>query len=457
MEQENKLKKKIIKAGIVFIGIVFIFTIVSKTIYIFLLPEVTTVSVSSGRVETSIMTTGKVGYDPLMITAKKVAVKTDLEGIVTKCYVEEGKAVKKGEVLFEVTGSVDKKELKQQEQQKIEVDINKGGYQRELDKYKEQLAEVQDELQAKQEEIAKNEKSYEMISLESQVAEKKQTVDYNEELYKEGVLAQNDYLKAKEELTLLIKQIEALAKKEKKQEKDDLKILNDKVAELKGKIKDNEEKLKLENNKLLTQMQTESQKMITSPIEGIVYEVDAAVGASVISHDTLLVILPKGIPVTLSFSVAENNVDKIKIGQEVDWTLEKQNYKAMVMKKTYNEKEETTTITCSVDKDLAASMIKDYKTYRSVDVSFVDKSDVYDVIVPNSAITSIGMNKCIYTIEEVNTTFERKYIVHENNITVIKEGETTSAIKGLTANSTVQIVSSKSKGLSDGAEVRKNK
>ena len=75
METENQLKKKIIKWGIGFLGVMLLMTIASKTIYTFLLPVVSTERVSSGKIETKILSEGKIGHDKLTIDARKVEVK----------------------------------------------------------------------------------------------------------------------------------------------------------------------------------------------------------------------------------------------------------------------------------------------------------------------------------------------------------------------------------------------
>ena len=79
METENQLKRKIIKWGIGFLGIMLVMTIASKTIYTFLLPVVSTERIKPGKLETKISSEGKIGYDKLTIDARKVEVKATKE------------------------------------------------------------------------------------------------------------------------------------------------------------------------------------------------------------------------------------------------------------------------------------------------------------------------------------------------------------------------------------------
>lgn len=454
MAKEKDLKKKIIKAGIVFLGIVLFFTIVSKTIYTFLLPTVQVGRPSSGRIQEKILASGKVGHDAQLIKAKQVKVQADIEGKVTACYIEEGKHVKAGEALFELTGTLEENVVKQQEQQRVEIGINKESLAREKAEYEKQLAKAKEALQEKKEEIATQGKSYEIIQLEEQIASKQTEIACNESLYESGALSEQEYNKAKEDLNLLILQKEKQEKAEKQKQKDELDELQTKVTLIESNLAANAEKMQLEDNKLLTQKAEGKSQIVTSPIDGVVYEVDAAVGASVMAHDQLMLVVPDDIPITLSFNISDTNSDKIKLDGEVTWTLNQQRNTAIVKKKKYDDQTQSMIITSEIDAELADKLIEDYKTYKSVDVEYLSATDVYDLLVPNSAIVHEGASTYVYTLQDDSTTFEQKYRVVKNLVTVVKEGNYTSAISG-TLNQQDIIVIATSKVLRDGAEVKK--
>lgn len=454
MEEANPLKKKIIKWGIIFLGVVLVFTVLSKTIYTFLLPQVTVEKIGSGRIETKILSEGNIGYDKLTIEAKKVKVLAPIEGEVTKCYVEENQMVKAGDPLIEIKGVVDEAASKQQQQQAAEVAINERTYSREKEEYEEKQKSLREKLARKKAELQSPEKSYEMISLESQIEDKAKEAASNEELLKVGAITRSAYTKSKEDLELLKKQKEALQNKERKNLEENIEDLENKINEIESQIMSIADKIKLEQNRLSAQKNLDQNVTITSPIDGMVYEINVAVGASALNHDQLLVVVPIHIPITLCFEVNDKNADKIKTQQEVRWTHNGQQETAIVMKKKFDEKTGNTIITCDVDKALVEPLVTDYKTYKRVNVECTDITDAYDLLVSNSAIVKEGTNSYIYTVEEVETTFEKKYFVHKNMVTVVKEGDYTSAVSGALAEQQC-IVKSTTKPLSEGAEVSK--
>lgn len=454
MEQENTLKKKIIKAGIAFLGIVLIFTVIAKTIYTFLLPTVKIGKPSSGRIQEKIIASGRVGHDMQLIKAKQVKVQAGIEGVVTACYVEEGQAVSKGEALFQITGTLEEAVSKQQEQQRIEIGINTESLERERKTYEKQLIRAEEDLKEKQEELKNKVKSYELIQLENQIATKKEQDSCNEALYEAGAISEKDYQQAKSDLALLIRQKEEKEKTEKKAEERELETLQDAIDLIKNQLAANEEKLELENNKLITQQAEGSQKIVTSPIDGIVYEIDASVGANVVSHDQLLLVVPNTIPITLSFNVSDSQSDKLKLDQEVTWTNNQRKNVAVIKKKTYDEASGSVIVCCELEDALTKDLLDDYKSYKSADVECITATDVYDMLVPTSAIVMEGASAYVYTLEDVSSSFEEKYKVVKNLVTVIKRGDYTSAISA-TFNEQEKIVISRSKPLKDGSEVKK--
>ena len=210
----------------------------------------------------------------------------------------------------------------------------------------------------------------------------------------------------------------------------------------------------LQETRLMTLETVDSEEVITSPINGVVYEINVAQGASALMNDKLMVIVPADIPITLSFNVNSTQADKIEVEKEVKWKYKELFKSAIVMKKNYDEKTGDTIVTCEVDEELTKDMIEDYKTYKNVTVEATHSSGNYDFIVSNSAIIKEGVSSFIYTIEEQENLFEKKYIVHKVMVTVEKEGDFMSAISG-TIHENDTIIKTSTKPLSDEAEVNK--
>ena len=455
MEESSKLKKRIIKWGIAFLGIVLIFTILAKTIYTFLLPRVTTERISSGKIETKILAGGKIGYDQLMINGKKIAVKAPLDGDVMECYVKEGQSVQKGDPLIKIKGTIDQAAVENKEKEAAESAINQSALNREKEEKQKKIDDLYKKIQEKQQKLMNPEKSYEVISVESQIAIKEEEVKANEELYSAGAISENDYKKAKEDLRLLREQKESLIKTAQDKIKEEIETLQDKVNDTESEIQAADDKIDLEKAKFAVKTNVGGKEVtVTSPISGIIYEMDMAVGASALNHDQLLIIMPNDIPVTLSFNVTDTQPDKVKVGEEVTWSNNQDRQSATVMKKKYDDKTGETIVTCEVAKELTKPLIPDYKTYKDVDVEVIDTSGTYDLLVSSSAIVEEGTSSFVYTIEKVETAFETTYVVHKNSVTVIKKGDQMSAISG-TIQQQDEIVKTTNKPLSEGAEVSK--
>lgn len=454
METENQLKRKIIKWGIVFLGVMLVMTIASKTIYTFLLPVVTTERIKPGKLETKILSEGKIGYDKLTIDARKVEVKATKEGEIAECYVTENQIVNAGQPLIKIKGKVDEKALKSEEQTRKEVSINQEAYEREKEENKEKQSQIRTKIADTKKELADVNNSYEIISLQSQIEAKEETVKANEDLFKAGAISENDYNKAKEELKLLNEQKNNQIKSLTEKCETEISDLEDRLKELESQIKSTDEKMALQETRLMTLETVDSEEVITSPINGVVYEINVAQGASALMNEKLMVIVPTDIPITLSFNVNNSQADKIEVEKEVRWKYKEALKPAIVMKKNYDEKTGDTIVTCSLDEEIANDMVEDYKTYKNVTVEAIHSSGSYDFIVSNSALSKEGVSSFIYTIEEQENLFEKKYIVHKVMVTVQKEGDFMSAISG-TVHENDTIIKTSTKPLSDEAEVNK--
>ena len=454
VETENQLKRKIIKWGIVFLGVMLVMTIASKTIYTFLLPVVSTERVSSGKIETKILAEGKIGYDKLTIDARKIEVKATKEGEIAECYVAENQMVNAGDPLVKIKGKVDENAAKIEEQTREQVSINQGTYKREKEENKEKQSQIRTKISDKKKKLADVQNNYEVISLQSQIEAKEETVKANEDLFKAGAISENDYNKAKEELKLLNEQKENQIKSLVEKYEAEISDLEDKLEDLESQIRGVDEKIALEETRLTTLETKSSEEVITSPINGVVYEINVAQGASALLHDKLMVIVPTDIPITLSFNVNDTQADKIGVEKEVQWKYKEALKPAIVMKKNYDEKTGDTIVTCSLDEEIANDMVEDYKTYKNVTVEAIHSSGSYDFIVSNSALSKEGVSSFIYTIEEQENLFEKKYIVHKVMVTVQKEGDFMSAISG-TVHENDTIIKTSTKPLSDEAEVNK--
>lgn len=455
MEENIVFKKKMIQGISIFLGVVLVFTVLAKTIYTFLLPQVTVEKINSGMIENKILAEGRIGQDSQIIKSQMVDVKAPIEGVISECFVEENQAVKQGEALFVIKIEKTERDKVSEQIQIDEIAINQSSIEREKNEYIEKQEEVTKMLTDKKAALQKTDKSYEIVQIEMQIQDKEAEVKVNEDLYKEELIANQDYEKSREDLLLLRKQQEGLEKVEEEKKKSELQSLEENLRNIQSQLALLDEKMALEENKLAAKQSDRSEMTIISPIDGMIYEMNVAVGVTVLVYDKLAVVVPKDIPITLSFEVAERNLAHVEVGGTISWTLNASKNTATIMKKNMNEVSGNVIVTCEIDADLVGDLISDCKTYRSVDVEMIHTSEPYALLVSNSALVREGTETYVYTIEEIESMFETTYRVHQNKVSIIKEGNFTSAITG-SLQEKVQIIKTTSKPLSDGIEVAKS-
>lgn len=441
-----------IKLTALFLVVILGFTVLSRTIYELLLPQVTITKVSTGSVENKFLTTGMIGKDALMIKSKKVVVKMSETGIMTKCFVEEGQAVTKGQTLFTITLEKDKNEEAQADYNKAEVEITLEGIQKEIEEKTDKKARIEKNIADKKREIEENEKSYDLIEVEKQIKDKMEEMKLNKQLLEEGAVAQNAYIQSEEELILLNKKKEQLESDEREQKKADLLKIEEELESLESEIDNLKAKETLEDKKMNIMMQLEEETTVVSPISGTIYEVNLAEGTAAEKGEEIIVIIPKEVIVTLTLRVDQRQADQIMMKQEITWILNRKEHQATVVKKTYDSEKDQMIITCELGDMDIAELALDNKTYKTVDINIDNKSEEYDQLINNAALIREDRQTYVYTIEEDKKPFEVKYFVYKIPVTVIKEGDMVSAISGEVSNNQ-EIIRTTSKPLHDGMEV----
>ncbi len=454
MEYTNLRKKRMIKITGVFIIVILGFTVLSRTVYELLLPQVTITRVSDGRIESNFYTTGQIGKDALMIKRKKVAVKMPESGIMTKCFVEEGQSVSKGQPLFTIILQKDDKEEIQEDYNRVETEMSLETVRRDIKEKTDKKGKIEVKIADKKAELEKNEKSYEMTELENQIKAKTEEVTLNGQLLEEGAIAKSTYIQSKEALNLLNKKKEQLKKDEKGRKEEELLKMEEELEGLESEIHDLIAKETLDDKKMEALIQSEKEMTVVSPISGSIYEVNLAEGTEAGKGEGAIVMIPKEIPITLTLKENQQQADQIKIDQEVTWLLNREQYEATVVKKTYDSEKDQIIITCKLDEKDISMMELDHKTYRTVDININSESEKYNQLINNTALVKENREAYIYIIKEDKKPFEIKYFAYKIPVTIIKEGDGISAISGELSNNE-EIVKTASKPLHDGMEVNK--
>ena len=452
MEENELYKKKILKGVGVFLSIILAFTILSKTVYTFLLPQVTVDKVKSGMIETKTLATGEIGQDQLILKSKKVAVKAPIDGQIIVGYIKEDQKVKKGDILFKILEQSNDIQETQDELEREELQLKKESKDRQKAELSQEKTITEKKLSDKKIELATQTKSSSLIDLEKQIKDKEGEVAVNEELNAIGSISKSQYEDSKAELALLRKQKEELEKTIHESHNSSLESIDNSLKVIESQLATLDEEITLINKKLVAQGKSTELISITSPIDGIVYEINVAEGATTLIHEQLVVIIPHNIPITLSFDVNSKAADKINIGQEIYWKIEEKNQPATIIKKNYDETNQGVVITGEISQENLQDLEVDYRSYKYVNVEVISTSEKYDLLVSNSAITTENSSSYVYTIEKQEGLFETKYVVHKNLVSIVKQGDYMSAITG-TLKEKDDIVKNTSKPLREGMEV----
>lgn len=452
MEHTNLRKKRMIKITVVFLMVILGFTVLSRTIYELLLPQVTITKVMSGRVENKFLTTGQIGKDALTIKSKKVAVRTPTSGIMTNCFVEEGQTITKGQPLFTITLEKDQKEEAQSDYNKAEIEITLEGIQKEIEEKEDKKAKIEKKIADKKVEMEKDEKSYDVIELENQIKDKTGEMMLNKQLMEIGAVAESTYKQNEQGLLLLKKKKEQIERDEKEKKKANLLEIEEEMESLESEIDDLKAREILEDKKMDTMVQLEKEITVVSPISGTIYKMNLAGGIEVGKGEEAIEIIPQEIAVTLTLRIDQQQADQIKMKQEVTWTLNREEHQAAVVKKTYDSENNQIIITCGLSDEDISNLALDNKTYKTVDIHIDNQSEEYDQLVNNAALVREDRQTYVYTIKEDKNPFEVKYFVYKVPVAVIKEGDRTSAVSSELSNNQ-DIIKTTSKPLHDGMEV----
>ncbi len=452
-EKEKRFKQRVIKGVSIFLIVILVFTILSKTIYTFLLPQVDIVAVTSGRIETKILKTGRIGRDPNLLRLQKVGVKATTRGQVTKCLVEEGQKVSLGQPLFEIKKEEIGAALKNSKLTEQELKAQKKIKELELAQLIEDQAKDKERLEEKKQELVEASESFNEVQLGKQIEQMKEQIAVSEPLYKEGLLSERDYKDKKEALSLLEKQKEELIRKTSQQAKATIRDMERAIDQNENRSMTLREEIALLENKIALNTADEEGYTLKSPIEGEVYDLNVGLGGLVVEGEELASIIPTTIPITISFELTDKELSYIQMGQGISVEVNQQKEEAIISKKSYNQETGSTIISCELPEGLKGVLGElEPKMYREANLQIIHLSDQYPLLVPNSSLMEESGRKYIFFLEEREGAFDKLYKVSKREVNLLKEGDYMSAVSGALLVKD-NIVRQTSKPLREGMEV----
>ena len=499
IENQNKEKasrKDIIKnVAIGFLSVMLVLTFFSNTIMNYSLPQVASQQISSGPVSPQVRGTGDVNAeDPYNVTVKETR---KISGVAVKegDHVEEGDVIyyledKESTELAEAKTQLDEFELTY-EQALFSGDIPdevissvRNGKKSSYDSFQAELKAVKDtyeaaldadeEAQAVVDYLTQKKAydgagsaynaatpNYELAQAQAdQAGVDPEDEDRSEDLEKKiAELEKNaaqlgtygDQLSFSYDQKLAMAQDNknktAQALKDAEKDKDELlKSINTEISlsSLRDKIATQKEKVdKLESDSVGAS--------VKAPVAGVISSLAKASGESTAADETIAVIQVDGKDMTTSFSVPNNQAQKLKVGDAAKPQNQWQ----------FGEDFKATLTSIKNDKtDPAGKKVLTFKIEspevqpgQSIALTIGERSKDYDMIVPKSAIKSDSNGKFVLAVVGKSSPLGNRYIATRIDVNVEAEDDKNAAITG-SLEGNEYVITTATKPVKAGEQVR---
>lgn len=197
--------------------------------------------------------------------------------------------------------------------------------------------------------------------------------------------------------------------------------LNDAVKDARAAIAKQEEKIAELEAKAVG-------ATINAEIAGTIVSVNVVAGGQTTSggESTVAVIQPEGKGFTLSFSVTAEQAKRISVGDPAElvnsWWYSNVTATVASVKPDPSDPSRSKLVTCNLDGDLTAG--------QTLSLQIGQRSQNYDMIVPNSAIREDNNGKFILVVEPKSSPLGTRYYAVRYDIEVLASDDTQSAISG---------------------------
>ena len=166
---------------------------------------------------------------------------------------------------------------------------------------------------------------------------------------------------------------------------------------------------------------------IKSPVDGTISSLAYVAGESTAADQTAAVIQVAGKPMTVSFSVTNDQAKKVKVGDEA----QPQNAWYYTQFKATLTAIKPDTTDPAGKKLLTFQIVSpEVTTGQSVSIAIGESSQDYDTTVPNSAIREDNNGEFILVIQSKASPLGNRYIAQRVDVKVQASDDTTTAISG---------------------------
>lgn len=164
---------------------------------------------------------------------------------------------------------------------------------------------------------------------------------------------------------------------------------------------------------------------ITADVSGTITSIYVTSGKQIESRD-VMVIQPEGQEYFMTFSVTNDQAKMLSVGDKASlvnsWYYNDMDITLKSIKPDKNDPAKSKSLTFTVQGDVTAG--------QSLNVSVGQRSQNYDLIVPNSALRNDNNGDYVLIVEAKSSPLGNRYIATRVDVTVLAKDDTQSAISG---------------------------
>ncbi len=189
---------------------------------------------------------------------------------------------------------------------------------------------------------------------------------------------------------------------------------------------------------------------VYAPINGTVMSINVSSGKKTSTDDPVVVLQPEGQEFTMSFSLENEKAKEISIGDPAEvtnsWWYNDVTGTVATIRPDQSDPNRKKTITLSLQGSLTAG--------QNLTMTISSRTSNYDLVVPASAVHNDNKGDYILVVESKSSPLGNRYFANRYDVEVLATDDTQTAINaGLTGYSEY-VVTTASKPISAGAQVR---
>lgn len=189
--------------------------------------------------------------------------------------------------------------------------------------------------------------------------------------------------------------------------------------------------------------------IITAPINGTITGINVTAGTTTVPDTALATILPEGKGYSLSFSVTKDQAKRVAVGDvaEIQNSWYYSDVTAVLSRVRVDPENPSTNqlLTFDITGEVVAG--------QSLSLSVGQKSSMYDMVVPNSAIREDSNGKFILIVEAKSSPLGNRYFAERVDVEVLASDDTKSAVSGA-LEGWEYVITTSNKPVESGKQVR---